>query len=580
MVERGVWKDTSSGNWNNILTPGMYALSEWGSNGPTSAGYECGTVAVFKSGSSAYGGAVTQIYFPHANAGNGMYAAWRTTYQESSSRWTNWHYLLDTGNYAAFLNNYYVRKTGDNMTGSLTNTANFTAGGGFYLTSSHGRMIWDSGTSAMWLQGASSGNMYLSGFSATKLTLLEVYASRMNLNGGALYISNTGIANTLNVQRTDTSTGISLVAYSNSSGALGYIGVGGSASTYPNEPSYMYTTTGTTHKIYHSGNISDLEQRGYLMSNVIWIDATDLNENTWYPVTVSGQSYTNVYYQVFQDLGMSTSKAPSWATHDNGFTVHLEWYTHNNGWGVCPVTYFITRSQFDWCNLMPVRGLTQLGNSSTIVFYVRGGGLYQFKASNGTPTVTLRTSSTTIQSQTVLPTATAPMLPHLGWSYAASGNNGGNTTSWQFRIDMTNGSAWSTGEITAYQSSDERLKTNIKKLNGLSLIRKLQPVEFDWTDEAIEMKPDKTRHSYGLIAQEVESIVPDIVHYNMFGKGYLSLDYNKLIPITLSAVKEVDNEVTRLKKRVKELENKISKYEKLNRQRTTGINISDATVCS
>ena len=80
MVERGVWTDTSSGNWNNILTPGMYSLSEWGSNGPVNAGYEYGTVAVFKSGSSAYGGAVTQIYFPHMNAGGGTYAAWRTTY--------------------------------------------------------------------------------------------------------------------------------------------------------------------------------------------------------------------------------------------------------------------------------------------------------------------------------------------------------------------------------------------------------------------------------------------------------------------------------------------------------------------
>lgn len=118
MVNRGVLSDYWT-NWNSALTAGMYSLSEWGTNGPSNAGYSFGTVAIFQSGSSSYGGAVSQLYMPHSNAEAGVYAAWRTTYQESSSRWTNWHYLLDTGNYANFLNNYYVRKTGDTMTGTL-----------------------------------------------------------------------------------------------------------------------------------------------------------------------------------------------------------------------------------------------------------------------------------------------------------------------------------------------------------------------------------------------------------------------------------------------------------------------------
>ena len=119
MVNRGVLKDNWT-NWDSALTAGMYSLSEWGTNGPSSAGYEYGTVAIFQSGSSSYGGAVSQLYMPHMNAGARVYAAWRTTYQESSSKWTNWHYLLDTGNYAYFLNNYYVKKSGDTMTGALT----------------------------------------------------------------------------------------------------------------------------------------------------------------------------------------------------------------------------------------------------------------------------------------------------------------------------------------------------------------------------------------------------------------------------------------------------------------------------
>jgi len=40
----------------------------------------------------------------------------------------------------------------------------------------------------------------------------------------------------------------------------------------------------------------------------------------------------------------------------------------------------------------------------------------------------------------------------------------------------------------------------------------------------------------------------------MFCEGYLGIDYTKLVPFALSAIQEVDDEVTRLKKRVKKLE--------------------------
>jgi len=119
---------------------------------------------------------------PHMNAGAGVYAAWRTTYQESSSRWRNWHYLLDTGNYANFLNNYYVKKSGDNMTGDLYTSGSFTANTGLFLSSSHGRFIWDSGTSAAWLQGASSGIMCLSGLNATSLSSLRIHTNRIMMS--------------------------------------------------------------------------------------------------------------------------------------------------------------------------------------------------------------------------------------------------------------------------------------------------------------------------------------------------------------------------------------------------------------
>ena len=119
------------------------------------------------------------------------------------------------------------------------------------------------------------------------------------------------------------------------------------------------------------------------------------------------------------------------------------------------------------------------------------------------------------------------------------------------------------GEVTAYYSSDKRLKENIQKLTALDTIRNLQPVSFDWTEEALTIRYKQIKHDYGLIAQEVEEYLPDIIGHDMYRKGYLGIDYTKLIPFALAGIKEVDSEVTRLKQRVEQLEQRLSKYESI-----------------
>ena len=567
MVERGIWKDTSSGNWNNILTPGMYSLSEWGSNGPTSAGYEYGTVAVFKSGSSAYGGAVTQIYFPHMDVGAGIYAAWRTTYQESSSRWTNWHYLLDTGNYAGFLNNYYVRKTGDNMTGSLTNTADFTAGGGFYLTSSHGRMVWDSGTSAMWLQSSSSGRLYLSGLNASYLTNLQLYAKRTDIPAGALYITNTGYGNTLNLCRNEANTA-SMLTFSNSNGIVGYLGMS-STSSFPgwNKNTPVFGTSQSSNWMLHNS-------RDNVGMWAVYVDLKNLSDSNFYPFvwSISRGYNSDIEVQITSD---SASASAKWNQN------HIHFIARSGGWSDNGSMLIILNHRFYQANEVTIGSIGFGTQGGTMCVWLRGGCGYNVYHT-GVVTDTYHTSSYSIGgSRYTVGTnfyGGSNSNVSIQWSPTTSGINnkmyinGGTITSV--------GSIVSQGEITAYSSSDIRFKTDIHNLTGLDYIRKMRPVEYNWTDEALELKANKVRHGYGLIAQELEQIVPDLVTHNMFNEGYLGIDYTRLVPFTISAIQEVDDEVTRLKKRVKELENKVNKYEKLNRQRTTGINISDATVCS
>jgi len=102
--------------------------------------------------------------------------------------------------------------------------------------------------------------------------------------------------------------------------------------------------------------------------------------------------------------------------------------------------------------------------------------------------------------------------------------------------------------------SDERLKENIKSIdNGLDTINKLQGRTFSWKEEADMSKGTK----YGLIAQELEKVLPDLV-YNESGirqkedgEYYKSITMNGIIPVLIEAVKELSTKVTELENKLK-----------------------------
>jgi len=111
-----------------------------------------------------------------------------------------------------------------------------------------------------------------------------------------------------------------------------------------------------------------------------------------------------------------------------------------------------------------------------------------------------------------------------GWIFTNSASSsGGNVAS----ISNT-GNLTCSGEVTAYSSSDVRLKTNIKKIeSAIDVINKLNPVTYNWNSLAKELNPLKTDNTeYGLIAQELEVVMPELVH-EIYGK-YKSIDYVKL----------------------------------------------------
>ena len=104
------------------------------------------------------------------------------------------------------------------------------------------------------------------------------------------------------------------------------------------------------------------------------------------------------------------------------------------------------------------------------------------------------------------------------------------------------------GDVIAYNSSDIRLKDNIQVIKGsLDKIGEIRGVEFDWNDKSPGWARERG-HDVGVIAQEVQKIIPEIVIERK--NGYLGVDYKRIVPLLIESIKELKQEVEDLKKKV------------------------------
>lgn len=107
------------------------------------------------------------------------------------------------------------------------------------------------------------------------------------------------------------------------------------------------------------------------------------------------------------------------------------------------------------------------------------------------------------------------------------------------------------GNITAYYTSDISLKTNIKPIqNALDKLDAIRGVEFDWTKEHLDKCPDNVyfnkSHDVGVIAQEIEKVLPEVVSTR--DDGIKAVKYDKIVPLLIQAIKELKAEVETLKR--------------------------------
>lgn len=111
------------------------------------------------------------------------------------------------------------------------------------------------------------------------------------------------------------------------------------------------------------------------------------------------------------------------------------------------------------------------------------------------------------------------------------------------------GSIYATGDITAgADSSDWRLKKDIKQFNAMSIVDALRPIQFRWNNVAkgLDKYFDTDEIQYGLIAQECDKAMPGLA-FKFKANDYYGVRYEKLIPVLLEAIKELKAEINQIK---------------------------------
>ena len=128
----------------------------------------------------------------------------------------------------------------------------------------------------------------------------------------------------------------------------------------------------------------------------------------------------------------------------------------------------------------------------------------------------------------------------------------GNVSVGNVTIDQANVTAdniIAKDDLIAASSSDNALKDKVMKIDtAMDKVELIGGYEFVWNNNIGDMRagtPD-----YGVIAQEIENVLPHAVDIN--SRGYKTVNYNSLIPLLIEAVKELSDRVKELEPKVEE----------------------------
>ena len=187
----------------------------------------------------------------------------------------------------------------------------------------------------------------------------------------------------------------------------------------------------------------------------------------------------------------------------------------------------------------PTSGYVLTATSSTTATWqpLPAAGVTSITGTANQVIASVATGAVTLSLPQSIATTSSVELGSLGIGTAASG---------------TSGEIRATNNVTAYYSSDKKLKENIRSIpNALNIANAIGGKLFDWTDEYIDKKGGADgyfirKSDFGVIAQDVEKVLDVAVRTRE--DGTLAVDYEKLVAVAFEAIKE-------LTLRIQELEN-------------------------
>lgn len=143
---------------------------------------------------------------------------------------------------------------------------------------------------------------------------------------------------------------------------------------------------------------------------------------------------------------------------------------------------------------------------------------------------------------------------------AANFTDGGGTA--ELKIS-TSGDVSAKGDVIAYAGSDIRMKDNIIDIsNPLNKIKQIRGVEFDWNEKGPSWTRDRqfgnpsgSLHDVGVIAQEIQKVLPEAVVKRENSK-MLAVDYKKIVPLLIEGIKEQQTMIDDLQDQINKLINK------------------------
>lgn len=119
----------------------------------------------------------------------------------------------------------------------------------------------------------------------------------------------------------------------------------------------------------------------HLSNKQLTLDLSNLDSNTWYPCIIGAHSYGGTPLRITIFNGLRGNK-PTWASHQSGFSLLLDYYVIGSGWGTIPIAAKLNWYAGSYGGETAFGGREQNTMGSTEIIYLRGGGIYYYRTTN------------------------------------------------------------------------------------------------------------------------------------------------------------------------------------------------------